>query len=229
VLVKICGITSEPDALLAVGLGADAIGFVFAPSPRQVAPQAVRRIIERIPPEILTVGVFRNEAPSRVVDIVNGIGLRGAQLHGDETAEDTQWVAARVPFTIKAFPAGHRNIARIDDYGVETVLVDAPSPGSGEVFDWRLAEGVVDPARLIVSGGLHAGNVADAIAHLHPFGVDVSSGVEAEPGRKDPRKVRAFVMAARAAAGERVDDEATIGALDDGEEPGGPFDWREDG
>lgn len=228
-LVKICGITSEPDALLAVGLGADAIGFVFAPSPRQVAPQAVRRIIERIPPEILTVGVFRNEAPSRVVDIVNGIGLRGAQLHGDETAEDTQWVAARVPFTIKAFPAGHRNIARIDDYGVETVLVDAPSPGSGEVFDWRLAEGVVDPARLIVSGGLHAGNVADAIAHLHPFGVDVSSGVEAEPGRKDPRKVRAFVMAARAAAGERVDDEATIGALDDGEEPGGPFDWREDG
>ncbi|HVA04798.1 MAG TPA: phosphoribosylanthranilate isomerase [Acidimicrobiales bacterium] len=228
-LVKICGITSEPDALLAVGLGADAIGFVFAPSPRQVAPQAVRRIIERIPPEILTVGVFRNEAPSRVVDIVNGIGLRGAQLHGDETAEDTQWVAARVPFTIKAFPAGHRNIARIDDYGVETVLVDAPSPGSGEVFDWRLAEGVVDPARLIVSGGLHAGNVADAIAHLHPFGVDVSSGVEAEPGRKDPRKVRAFVMAARAAAGERVDDEATVGALDDGEEPGGPFDWREDG
>ena len=71
------------------------------------------------------------------------------------------------------------------------------SPGSGEVFDWRLAEGVVDPARLIVSGGLHAGNVADAIAHLHPFGVDVSTGVESEPGRKDPRKVRAFVMAAR--------------------------------
>jgi phosphoribosylanthranilate isomerase len=229
VLVKICGITSEPDALLAVGLGADAIGFVFAPSPRQVAPQAVRRIIERIPPEILTVGVFRNEARTRVVDIVNGIGLRGAQLHGDETAEDTQWVAARVPFTIKAFPAGHRNIARIDDYGVETVLVDAPSPGSGEVFDWRLAEGVVDPARLIVSGGLHADNVADAIAHLHPFGVDVSSGVESEPGRKDPRKVRAFVMAARAAAGERVDDEATVGALDDAEESGGPFDWREDG
>ncbi len=81
-----------------------------------------------------------------------------------------------MPFTIKAFPAGHRNIARIDDYGVETVLVDAQSPGSGEVFDWRLAEGVVDPARLIVSGGLHADNVADAIAHLHPFGVDVSVG-----------------------------------------------------
>ena len=226
--VKICGITSEADALLAVGLGADAVGFVFAPSPRQVAPQAVRRIIERVPPEILTVGVFRNEARTRVVDIVNGIGLRAAQLHGDETAEDTRWVAERIPFTIKAFPAGHRNIARIDDYGVETVLVDAQSPGSGEVFDWRLAEGVVDPARLIVSGGLHAGNVADAIAHLHPFGVDVSSGVESEPGRKDPRKVRAFVMAARAAAGETVGDEADVGAVDD-DEVGGPFDWQEDG
>jgi phosphoribosylanthranilate isomerase len=227
VLVKICGITSEADALLAVGLGADAIGFVFAPSPRQVAPQAVRRIIERVPPEILTVGVFRNEAPTRVVDIVNGIGLRAAQLHGDETAEDTRWVAERIAFTIKAFPAGHRNIARLDDYGVETVLVDAESPGSGEVFDWRLAEGVADPARLIVSGGLTAGNVADAIAHLHPFGVDVSSGVESEPGRKDPRKVRAFVVAARTAAGEKVDDEAELDAADD-EALGGPFDWQED-
>jgi phosphoribosylanthranilate isomerase len=229
VLVKICGITSEADALLAVGLGADAVGFVFAPSPRQVAAQAVRRIIERVPPEILTVGVFRNEARSRVVDIVNGIGLRAAQLHGDETAEDTRWVAARVPVTIKAFPAGHRNIARIDDYGVETVLVDAQSPGSGEVFDWRLAEGVVDPARLIVSGGLRADNVADAIAHLHPYGVDVSSGVESEPGRKDPRKVRAFVMAARAAAGETVEDGATDAAGEELDELGRPFDWREDG
>jgi phosphoribosylanthranilate isomerase len=227
VLVKICGITSEADALLAVGLGADAIGFVFAPSPRQVAPQAVRRIIERVPPEILTVGVFRNEAPRRVVDIVNGIGLRAAQLHGDETAEDTRWVAERIAFTIKAFPAGHRNIARLDDYGVETVLVDAESPGSGEVFDWRLAEGVADPARLIVSGGLNAGNVADAIAHLHPFGVDVSSGVESEPGRKDPRKVRAFVVAARTAAGEKVDDDAEVDEPDD-EALGGPFDWQED-
>jgi len=227
--VKICGITTEADALLAVGLGADALGFVFAPSPRQVASQAVRRIIERVPPEILTVGVFRNEARSRVVEIVNGIGLRAAQLHGDETAEDTRWVAERVPVTIKAFPAGHRNIARLDDYGVEMVLVDAQSPGSGEVFDWRLAEGVVDPARLIVSGGLHADNVADAIAHLHPLGVDVSSGVESEPGHKDPHKVRAFIMAARAAAGETVDDEARRAAEEELQEIGRPFDWQDDG
>lgn len=201
-LVKICGITSEADALLAVAMGADAVGFVFAPSPRQVAPQPVRRIVDRLPREILTVGVFRNEAPARVVEIVNTIGLRAAQLHGDETPKDTQWIAERVPFTIKAFPAGHPNLTRLDSYGARFVMVDAESPGSGEVFDWRLAEGVVDPARLIVSGGLHPGNVADAIAHLHPFGVDVSTGVESMPGVKDPRKVRAFVVAARRAAGE---------------------------
>jgi phosphoribosylanthranilate isomerase len=226
VLVKICGITSEPDALLAVGLGADAVGFVFAPSPRQVAAQAVRRIIERVPPEILTVGVFRNEAPGRVVDIVNSIGLRAAQLHGDESPADTRFVAERVPITIKAFPAGHPNIARIDEYGVEVVLVDAQSPGSGEVFDWRLAEGVVDPARLIVSGGLHAGNVGDAINHLHPFGVDVSSGVESTPGQKDPRKMREFVAAARRAAGEAVDGDGLEDEVDDDGEA--PFDWQED-
>lgn len=201
-LVKICGITSEADALLAVAMGADAVGFVFAPSRRQVSPQAVRRMIDRIPAEILTVGVFRNEAPARVVEITNSIGLRAAQLHGDETPQDTQWVAERVPLTIKAFRAGHRNVARQGSYGAGLVMVDADSPGSGEVFDWRLAEGVVDPARLIVSGGLHPDNVSDAIAHLHPFGVDVSTGVEAMPGVKDPRKVRAFVVAARRAAGE---------------------------
>jgi phosphoribosylanthranilate isomerase len=233
VLVKICGITSEADALLAVGLGADAIGFIFAPSPRQVAPQAVRRIIERVPHDILTVGVFRNDAPARVVDIVNGIGLRGAQLHGDETPEDTRWVAERVAMTIKAFPAGHRNIARIDEYGAQAVLVDADSPGSGEVFDWRLAEGVADPARLIVSGGLHPDNVADAIEHLHPFGVDVCTGVEAEPGRKDPHKLRAFLIAARRAAGEEdLDDDAALAAQEeyDAAEAGveRPFDWQED-
>jgi phosphoribosylanthranilate isomerase len=211
-LVKICGVTSEADALLAVGLGADAIGFVFAPSPRQVAPQAVRRIIDRVPPEILTVGVFRNEAPKRVVEITNSIGLRGAQLHGHETADDTRWVSERVAVTIKAFPAGHRDIERLDSYGADLIMVDSQSPGSGEVFDWRLAEGVSNPARLVVSGGLHAGNVADAIAHLRPFGVDVSSGVESSPGVKDPRKVRAFVVAARQAAGEGDDTLGEIGA-----------------
>jgi phosphoribosylanthranilate isomerase len=248
VLVKICGITSEADAMLALGLGANALGFIFAPSPRQVSVRAVQQIMDRLPRgEALTVGVFRDEAPERVVEVVNSLGLRAAQLHGHETAEQTRYVAERVPRTIRAFPAGHPDVAKIDRYGAQYVLVDATSPGSGEVFDWRLAEGVVDPARLIVSGGLHAGNVGDAIAHLRPFGVDVCSGVEAEPGRKDPKKLRAFVVATleaavsagldgdgrgsdhgdRAArsghdAGVAVDDD-----VDDVDE-GRPFDWQED-
>ena len=230
-LVKICGITSESDALLAVALGADALGFIFAPSPRQVSPRAVQQIVDRLPREIMTVGVFRNEAPARVVEIVNGIGLRAAQLHGTESAEQTRWVAERVPFTIRAFPAGHPGVGRVDEYGADAVLVDAASPGSGEVFDWRLAEGVVDPARLIVSGGLRPDNVADAVAHLRPFGVDVATGVEAEPGHKDPQKVRAFIAAARRAAHDAglggapgfEDDED-----DDAGEEERPFDWEAD-
>lgn len=230
-LVKICGITTEADALLAVGLGADAIGFVFAPSPRQVSPRAVQKIVDRLPPEIMTVGVFRNEAPERVVEIVNGIGLRAAQLHGNESPAQTRWVAERVPFTIRAFPAGHPGIARVDEFGARVVMVDSASPGSGEVFDWRLAEGVVDPARLMVSGGLRPDNVADAVAHLRPFGVDVSSGVEAEPGHKDPQKVRAFVVAARKAAIDAGLDspvEDLDGALAGDGQGDRPFDWQED-
>jgi phosphoribosylanthranilate isomerase len=230
VLVKICGITSEADALLAVGLGADALGFVFAPSPRQVTSRVVQQNVDRLPREIMTVGVFRNEAPERVVEIVNGIGLRAAQLHGNESPAQTRWVAERVPFTIRAFPAGHPAIARVDEFGAAAVLVDSASPGSGEVFDWRLAEGVVDPARLIVSGGLRPDNVADAVSHLRPFGVDVSTGVEAEPGRKDPQKVRAFIVAARRAAMEAGLDAGAddLDAAHDAEDPERPFDWQED-
>lgn len=239
-LVKICGITSETDAMLALGLGANALGFIFAPSPRQVSVRAVQQIVDRLPRgEALTVGVFRDEAPKRVVEVINGLGLRAAQLHGHETAEQTSYVAERVPVTIRALPAGHPGIADAVGQGADYVLVDAASPGSGEVFDWRLAEGVVDPARLIVSGGLHSGNVADAVAHLRPFGVDVCSGVEAEPGRKDPHKLRAFVVAALgAAASAGLNGSGALGRwpgggpgtgdMGDGAEDGGPFDWQED-
>ena len=197
--VKICGVTSESDALLAVGMGASAVGFIFAPSSRQMAPAAVADIVKRLPREIVTVGVFRDESPRRVVEIAGQVGLRAVQLHGFESAEDTRWVADRVNWTIKAFPAGHRNIERFADYGAQTLLVDGPNPGSGELFDWRLAEGVVDPKRLMVSGGLGPDNVAGAVAHLHPWAVDVSSGVESSPGVKDPGKIRDFVLAARQA------------------------------
>ncbi|HAM02373.1 MAG TPA: N-(5'-phosphoribosyl)anthranilate isomerase [Acidimicrobiaceae bacterium] len=232
-LVKICGITSEADALLAVGLGADAVGFIFAPSPRQVSTRAVQQIVDRLPRDVLTVGVFRNESPERVVQVVNTIGLRAAQLHGQETSAQTRWVAERVPVTIRAFSAGHPDIEKAAAWGVSAVMVDSASPGSGEVFDWRLAEGVVDPGRLIVSGGLDAENVGDAVAHLRPYGVDVCTGVEAEPGRKDPQRLRAFVVAARRAAREAGldggDDSETV---DDGDAEvrsgTGPFDWQEE-
>jgi phosphoribosylanthranilate isomerase len=231
--VKICGLTSEADALLAVGLGADALGFIFAPSPRQVAPVVAADIVKRLPHGVLTVGVFRDEAPKRVVEIANQAGLGAVQLHGHETAADARWVRERVSCTIKAFPAGERTIGRFEEFGADFLLIDGPSPGSGEVFDWRLGEGVVDPNRLIVSGGLRPDNVADAIWHLHPFGVDVASGVESAPGRKDPQKVREFIVNARRAAVEVAaehPEEPPAGAPGtdlDGRPGGAPYDWMD--
>ena len=197
--VKICGTTSEEDALLAVAMGADAIGFVFAPSPRRVTVAVARDIASRLPPEVLTVGVFRDEVPEQVVKVVNGIGLGAAQLHGAETAAQTRWVAERVPMVIKAFAGGDPKVANARDYAAGVVLVDSPSPGSGQVFDWRLTDGVPPGCRLMLAGGLHAGNVADAIAQTRAWGVDVVTGVEAETGRKDPAKLLAFVNAAKSA------------------------------
>jgi phosphoribosylanthranilate isomerase len=232
-LVKICGITSETDALLAVGLGADALGFIFAPSPRQVSVASVADIVRRLPHGVLTVGVFRDEAPARVVEIVNHIGLGAAQLHGHETAEDSRWVRQRVACTIKAFTAGDRTIGRFAEFGADYLMIDGPSPGSGEVFDWRLGEGVADPGHLIVSGGLHPDNVAQAVAHLRPFGVDVDSGVELAPGRKDPNRLRQFVANARRAARELERERPRTGSEDgrqgggDDLGAGGPYDWMD--
>ena len=221
--VKICGITNEEDALLAVALGADAIGFVFAPSTRQVAVDRVHDIVRRLPPEILTVGVFRNELPSRVVDIVQRSGLRAAQLHGDESAEQTREVRSRVSLVIKAFAAGHPGLSRLSEYGADAVLVDSSAPGSGEVFDWSLAEDVpLSGHRVILAGGLHAGNVSDAIARVNPWGVDVSSGVEREPGLKDPVKLREFIANAKAAGNANSDDPNAV------DHDGGPYDWQFD-
>ncbi len=218
VFVKICGTTSEEDALLAVAMGADAVGFVFAPSPRQISPTRAGDIAKRLPREVITVGVFRDEAPARVVEIVNSIGLRGAQLHGHESAEQARWVRERVPFVIQAFPAGDPAVSGARDHGVDAVMIDAPTPGSGQVFDWSLADGVPDGMRLMVAGGLTPDNVADAIASVHPWGVDVVTGVESSPGRKDPLKVRAFVVAAKAAEDDDYDPVE-----------GPPYDWQETG
>ncbi len=195
--VKICGTTTEEDALLAVAMGADAVGFVFAPSTRRITAQTAADIVKRLPPEILTVGVFRDESPERVVEVVNGSGLKGAQLHGHETPDQAAFVRERVPFVIQAFAAGDPAVGRAGDYPVDVVLVDSPSPGSGQVFDWQLAE-VPDGLRVMLAGGLTPANVGEAIAKVHPWGVDVVTGVERSPGVKDPVKVRAFVQAAKA-------------------------------
>ena len=220
--VKICGITSEADALLAVSLGASAVGFMFAPSPRQIPVQVAADIAKRLPEHILTVGVFRNEAPQRVVEAVRTAGLGAAQLHGQETAEDTKWVRARVPLVIKAFRAGERTITRFEEFGADYLMIDGDNPGSGQVFDWRLAEGVVDHQRLIVCGGLRPDNVAQAIEYLRPGGVDVSTGVESAPGRKDPILMRDFITNARRAHAETAGRDPL--ESEDAEEP---YDWRE--
>ncbi len=196
--VKICGITNESDALMASAMGADAVGFVFAPSTRRIQPTLARDIARRLTPEVLTVGVFRDETPQRVVEVVNTAGLRAAQLHGFESVAEVEWVRERVPFVIKAFTVGHPLLDSVGDYQVDAVLLDASNPGSGEVFDWSLVEGLSRTTRLILAGGLRVDNVSSAIERVDPWGVDVSTGVESSPGHKDVRLVRRFVNTAKA-------------------------------
>jgi len=200
VWVKIEGITSEEDALLAIAMGADALGFVFAPSPRQMAPNKVRDILTRLPPEILTIGVFRDQTPDEVVRVIHSTGLKAAQLHGRETPEATRAVRKQVGLVIRGLPAGDPALDRWDEFGADALVLDAPRPGSGQVFDWSLADGVPLNRKVILAGGLTPENVADGIKAVRPWGVDVATGVESSPGRKDPVKLRRFIQAARAAA-----------------------------
>jgi phosphoribosylanthranilate isomerase len=163
--IRICGVTNEEDALLAVALGADALGFVFAPgSPRQVNPETVGEILHRLPSGVITVGVFRDETKERVVELVNTLGLGGAQLHGREPLSDVRWIRKRVPFVIQAFGAADPALAAVGNGPVDIVLVDAKEPGSGSAFDWALAD-VVPPGAPPLAGGLNGENVAQAIGN----------------------------------------------------------------
>ena len=195
--VKICGITNEQDALLAVALGADALGFVFAPSPRQISPALAREIVKRLPAETVTVGVFRNETPSRIVEIVNEARLQGAQLHGHETPAMTAEVATNVRFVIKAVVAGSQDATNAKNFSADAILVDGLHPGSGTASDWELLQDIPTDIRLMLSGGLTPENVAAGILQVQPWGVDVSSGVEKTPGQKDAVKMRHFITNAR--------------------------------
>lgn len=224
VFVKICGITNEADALLAVAMGADAVGFIFAAgSSRQIAPARAGDIAKRLPPDVLTVGVFRNHAPKKVVEIVNRQGLGAAQLHGDESTEDTLYVRDRVPRTMKVFVAGSDKVPNARKWGTDPILIDAPKLGDesalavGEAYDYRLALEAPAGLHVVLAGGLNPDTVANAILLARPWGVDVAGGVEAEPGKKDPKLVAAFVKNAKSVVLPDCDEPAT-----------GPYDWEAD-
>lgn len=198
--VKICGITSLDDALMAVDAGADALGFVFfEKSPRCVGPDTVARIIEGIPPLVQTVGLFVNAELDFVNRTADGCGLDIVQLHGEESPAYCRLVRRRV---MKAFRVrGEETLASMIDYRVAAYLLDAYSPnaygGTGERFDWDLAVAAKERGTIVLAGGLNADNVASAVGRVRPYGVDVSSGVESAPGKKDPEKVKRFILEAK--------------------------------
>lgn len=196
VWVKVCGITNRVDALMTVENGADALGFVFANSPRRVTVDQVASVLEVVPGQILTFGVFVDEDPDRIVALVDSLGLSGAQLHGSESPQEVAYLSERIPRVIKAIPAGEDLSERVALYQSWAILVDGPRPGSGQAFDWSTLDHTRISGRLILAGGLDADNVGYATSLVDPFGVDVSSGVERSPGRKDPTKVHDFIVAA---------------------------------
>lgn len=219
--VKICGTTSLEDARLAVDAGADALGFVFAASPRQVTPEQVAVIIGKLPESVEKIGVFVNESSERIETIVRETGLTGVQLQGDESDALMASVnAMRTATGVK--PKLYRSMhlpQRVEgemnvsfrwpegEAHPDAILLDTAHPqkrgGSGQRFDWNAAVSLVEVVQahlpVIVAGGLNPQNVGEAVRLFQPYGVDVVSGVEAAPGKKDPEKVREFIRAARRA------------------------------
>lgn len=200
VKVKICGITNLEDALVAIDAGADALGFVFYPkSPRHVFPEQAAAIIRLLPPFVQTVGLFVNETLETVNETADLCGLDIVQLHGDETPEFCHSVRRRVikAFRVKAITC----LEPMQQYQVNGFLLDAWSPsafgGTGRTFNWEVAACVAKTNRIILAGGLTPDNVAAAVQQVRPYGVDVSSGVESSPGKKDSQLVQAFVRLAK--------------------------------
>ncbi|MGA3084110.1 MAG: phosphoribosylanthranilate isomerase [Thermodesulfobacteriota bacterium] len=189
--VKICGITNKKDALLAIEMGADAIGFIFAESPRQITPAKAKAIIRTLPPLVKTVGVFVNEEPARIKEIKSFCGLDLIQLHGDESPEICRDL---MPHSIKAFRIqNERDLKNIKRYKgvVRAILLDTfqkgKAGGTGKTFDWSLAIKAKETGiPIILSGGLGPENIQEAIDTVKPYAVDVNSGIEKRPGKKDP-------------------------------------------
>jgi phosphoribosylanthranilate isomerase len=200
--VKICGITSAEDAAAAVEAGADALGFVFVPgTPRLVHLDAAERIVKDLPPFVTTVGVFVDQSLEDILRIAGRCQLRAVQLHGNEP----EAFSRRIPLTvIKAIRVRDaRDLAPIGTYPAHAFLLDAfvegQAGGTGTPISWDLARHATGKAPIILSGGLRPETVAQAVRTVRPYGVDVSSGVEAGPGRKDHKKVREFIAAVREA------------------------------
>jgi len=201
VRVKICGITNVEDALLACELGADAIGLNFySKSPRCISPFTASKIIRKLPPFVSAVGVFVNWQAAAVTTLAKALGLAAAQLHGDEPPQLVTEIAKKVS-VIKALHLGKGSaLPPFAKYrGATSFLLDAPYSGqyggTGHSTDWSLAHTAAKSHRILLAGGLTPENVAEAILAVRPYAVDVTSGVESKPGRKDPAKLNAFFEA----------------------------------
>ena len=203
VIVKICGVTNVDDALAAAAAGADALGFNFCEaSPRHVTVAAAARIARELPPLVVKVGVFVNAPEELVVRAMGECGLNLLQFHGDESPEFCGQFGL---MSMRAFRMRDASsLAELSKYPTDAWLLDAYAPdkagGTGEKFNWELA---VEAQRLgrpiFLAGGLTPDNVGEAVRKVRPYGVDVASGVEAAPGKKDLAKVKAFIAAAKAA------------------------------
>jgi len=202
--VKICGITNADDAAAAVEAGADALGFNFyRKSPRYIEPALAKQIVAGLPPFVMPVGVFVNEDVTTVRSIMDACGLTIAQLHGDESAAYCEQLARPVIRALRLKDrASFLTLAEFQGRsGVRSFILDTFSEsaygGTGQVTDWALASEAAKSATILLAGGLTSANVGEAIRAVHPYGVDVSSGVERVPGRKDHAKIRAFLDAVR--------------------------------
>ncbi len=202
--IKICGITNTEDALKAVELGVDALGFIFAPSPRRVESREVAEIIRDLPPTVIKVGVFVNANLEEIEKISKDCRLDALQLHGKETAAYCDKL--NEIFSVRLIKTFHlreeKDLEKISDYNTKIICLDSYSEdkvgGTGKIFNWDLAKRAKKFAKkIILSGGLNPDNVQEAIAEVQPWMVDVSRGVEEKPGKKDEQLMREFIRKAR--------------------------------
>ncbi|MFG3232619.1 phosphoribosylanthranilate isomerase [Streptomyces antibioticus] len=197
--VKICGLKTERDVDTAVEAGADAVGFVFSASPRRIDPATAARLCRRVPEHVLTVGVFRDEPLADVRSVAAEAGIGAVQLHGSEGREYYDDLGADGWTLIRAAAFGD-SVPRCGEMGEDLLLLDAPVPGSGVAWDWSGGPAPAPGEKWLLAGGLTPENVRAAVDAARPWGVDVSSGVEATRGVKDPDLIRTFVAVARGGA-----------------------------